>query len=167
VAARWQVEQIGSRTHIGWKSLEIGQRDALDEQRDVIENHERSGAADARAEDLPFEHEFQNFCIGHHREPTPQLLRAVAPRLHLANAHSHFRSRPQKDLIARPYAYPVGEVARILGISRTTAYERVKRGDIQARRFGSRVVVSTIVVGRPLNATDGARTDDAIPGREI
>jgi excisionase family DNA binding protein len=41
--------------------------------------------------------------------------------------------------------YTVEEVARILGILRTTAYECVRRGDIQARRFGRRVVAPTIV----------------------
>ncbi len=35
----------------------------------------------------------------------------------------------------------VDETATILGISRTTAYESVRRGEIPARRFGRRVVV--------------------------
>ena len=35
----------------------------------------------------------------------------------------------------------VDEAATILGISRTTAYESVRRGEIPARRFGRRVVV--------------------------
>ena len=63
--------------------------------------------------------------------------------------------------------YTVEEVARILGISRTTAYECVRRGDIQARRFGRRVVVPTIVVDRLLHATDDLRPADAMPGPEI
>jgi len=62
--------------------------------------------------------------------------------------------------------YTVEEVARILGISRTTADECVRRGDIQARRFGRRVVVPTIVVDRLLHWTDDLRPDDAMPGRE-
>ena len=62
--------------------------------------------------------------------------------------------------------YTVEEVARILGISRTTAYECVRRGDIQARRFGRRVVVPTIVVDRLLHATDDLRSDDAMPGEK-
>jgi excisionase family DNA binding protein len=37
--------------------------------------------------------------------------------------------------------YTVGEVAAVLGISRTTAYECIHRGEIPARRFGRRVVV--------------------------
>ena len=35
----------------------------------------------------------------------------------------------------------VDEAAAILGISRTTAYESVRRGEIPARRFGRRVVI--------------------------
>ena len=35
----------------------------------------------------------------------------------------------------------VNEAAAILGISRTTAYESVRRGEIPARRFGRRVVI--------------------------
>jgi excisionase family DNA binding protein len=35
----------------------------------------------------------------------------------------------------------VDETAAILGISRTTAYESMRRGEIPARRFGRRVVV--------------------------
>lgn len=37
--------------------------------------------------------------------------------------------------------YSVEEVAQMLGISRTTAYECINRGEIPARRFGRRVVV--------------------------
>ena len=35
----------------------------------------------------------------------------------------------------------VDEAAAILGISRTTAYESVRRGEILARRFGRSVVI--------------------------
>ena len=37
--------------------------------------------------------------------------------------------------------YSVDEAAKLLGISRTTAYECIHRGEIPARRFGRRVVV--------------------------
>jgi excisionase family DNA binding protein len=57
--------------------------------------------------------------------------------------------------------YTVGEVARILGISRTTVYECVRRGEIRARRFGRRVVIPPIVVDQLLNATDDLRPDDS------
>ena len=71
------------------------------------------------------------------------------------------------DEPTRRSTYTVEEVAHILGISRTTAYECVRRGDIQARRFGRRVVVPTIVVDRLLHAADDRLPDDAMPGREI
>ncbi len=35
----------------------------------------------------------------------------------------------------------VAEVAALVGISRSTAYECVRRGEIPSRRFGRRVVV--------------------------
>ena len=75
----------------------------------------------------------------------------------MSNSNEH----PQRS------TYTVEEVARILGISRTTAYECVRRGEIRARRFGRRVVIPTIVVDQLLNATDDRRQDDAMPGREI
>ena len=37
--------------------------------------------------------------------------------------------------------FTVTEVAEIVGISRSTAYECVRRGEIPSRRFGRRVVV--------------------------
>ena len=64
------------------------------------------------------------------------------------------------DEPAHRSTYTVEEVARILGISRTTAYECVRRGEIRARRFGRRVVIPTIVVDQLLNATDDLRPDD-------
>ena len=66
------------------------------------------------------------------------------------------------DEPAHRSTYTVEEVARILGISRTTAYECVRRGEIRARRFGRRVVIPTIVVDELLNATDNRRPDDSV-----
>jgi excisionase family DNA binding protein len=37
--------------------------------------------------------------------------------------------------------YTVTEVAALVGISRSTAYECVRRGEIPSRRFGRRIVV--------------------------
>lgn len=37
--------------------------------------------------------------------------------------------------------YTVPEVAELVGLSRSTAYECVRRGEIPARRFGRRIVV--------------------------
>jgi excisionase family DNA binding protein len=41
----------------------------------------------------------------------------------------------------RRRTYTVPEVAALLGISRSTAYECVRRGEIPSRRFGRRMVV--------------------------
>ncbi len=38
--------------------------------------------------------------------------------------------------------YSVPEVAQLLGISRTTAYECVRRGEIPALTFGRRILVT-------------------------
>ena len=42
--------------------------------------------------------------------------------------------------------YSVPEVADLLGISRTSAYEAVRRGDIPALAFGRRIVVTRSVL---------------------
>jgi excisionase family DNA binding protein len=59
--------------------------------------------------------------------------------------------------------YTVAEAAGILGISRTTAYECIQRGEIPARRFGRRVVVLRYELDRLL--TDPA-TDDGQRGAD-
>lgn len=54
-------------------------------------------------------------------------------------------SHPAQDLRQTPAAgcltYSIDDVAALLGISRSTAYECVRRGELPARRFGRRVVV--------------------------
>ena len=49
--------------------------------------------------------------------------------------------------------YTVTEAAALLGISRTTAYECVRRGEIPSLTLGRRVVISRVVLERML---DGA-----------
>lgn len=44
----------------------------------------------------------------------------------------------------------VEDAAQILGIGRTTAYKMVRRGEIPALRFGTRVVISREVLDRLL-----------------
>ena len=53
--------------------------------------------------------------------------------------------------------YTVAEVADIVGISRSTAYECVRRGEIPSRRFGRRIVVFHHELERMLG-TSGAPT---------
>lgn len=57
--------------------------------------------------------------------------------------------------------YTVEEVAHILGISRTTAYESVRRGEIEARRFGRRVVIPTVVIDRLLSSIERPSPTDS------
>lgn len=47
--------------------------------------------------------------------------------------------------------YTVPEVAVLVGISRSTAYECVRRGEIPSRRFGRRIVVLRHELDRLLN----------------
>ena len=51
--------------------------------------------------------------------------------------------------------YTVAEVAEILGISRSTAYECIRRGEIPALMLGRRVVVSRAVLSALLDGSDG------------
>ena len=46
----------------------------------------------------------------------------------------------------RRMTYTVEEAATLLGISRSAAYESVKRGEIPARKFGRRIVVPRAVL---------------------
>ena len=50
--------------------------------------------------------------------------------------------------------YTVDEVARLLGISRSTAYECVRSGEIPSLRFRRRVVVPAVAVDRMLSHGD-------------
>ena len=52
-----------------------------------------------------------------------------------------------------PLTYTVTEVARALGISRSTAYECVHRGEIPTIRFGRRVVVARTTLEKLLSAS--------------
>lgn len=47
--------------------------------------------------------------------------------------------------------YAVNEVAELLGISRTAAYECVRRGEIPAIELGRRLVIARSTVDRLLN----------------
>ena len=47
--------------------------------------------------------------------------------------------------------YSVGEAARLLGISRTTAYECVRDGSLPALRFRKRVVVTKATINNLLD----------------
>lgn len=54
--------------------------------------------------------------------------------------------------------YTVTEAAELLGISRTSAYECVRRGDIPSIALGRRLVVSRVALLRLLDSTTDATT---------
>jgi excisionase family DNA binding protein len=62
--------------------------------------------------------------------------------------------------------YTVTEAAAVLGISRTSAYERVRAGELPALRLGRRIVITRTVVdamltGAPaLGVSPGGATSD-------
>lgn len=62
--------------------------------------------------------------------------------------------------------YTVTEAAAVLGISRTSAYERVRAGELPALRLGRRIVITRTVVdamltGAPaLGVGQGGATSD-------
>ncbi len=57
--------------------------------------------------------------------------------------------------------YTVTEAAALLGISRTSAYECVRRGEIPSLTLGRRVVISRVVLERLLDG--GLDHDIATP----
>ena len=48
---------------------------------------------------------------------------------------------PRRSHLDDRRTYTVTEVAELVGIARSTAYECVRRGEIPSRRFGRRIVV--------------------------
>ena len=54
--------------------------------------------------------------------------------------------------------YTVVEAAELLGISRTSAYECVRRGEIPSITLGRRVVVSRVALQRLLESTTDSTT---------
>ena len=64
--------------------------------------------------------------------------------------------------------YTVSEAAAVLGVSRSTAYECVRSGDLRAIRLGRRLVVpksaiTELLSGFPSPVT-GAASDDGVLG---
>ncbi len=56
--------------------------------------------------------------------------------------------------------YTVPEVAELLGISRSSAYECVRRGEIPALTLGRRVVIAKATFDTMLNVATDRTTDD-------
>jgi excisionase family DNA binding protein len=60
--------------------------------------------------------------------------------------------------------YTVTEAATVLGISRTSAYERVRAGELRALRLGRRIVITRAVVDAMLG---GAPTRREVPSSTL
>ena len=58
-----------------------------------------------------------------------------------------------------PLALSVKAAARILGLSRASAYEAVRTGQIPNLRFGKRIVVPRAALNRMLSQTDNCKLD--------
>lgn len=58
--------------------------------------------------------------------------------------------------------FSVPEVADLLGISRSSAYEAVRRGEIPALAFGRRVVVTRVTLEQLLGPLPGVSADAAL-----
>lgn len=56
-----------------------------------------------------------------------------------------------------PLAISVPEAGRLLGLSRSTTYEAVKRGDIPSVRIGGRVLVPLRRLEELIDPKDGER----------
>ena len=59
----------------------------------------------------------------------------------------------------------VEEAARVLGISRTLAYEAVRRGELPAVRIGRRLLVSKAALDRLLCDPESSRSDTSEAAR--
>ncbi len=59
-----------------------------------------------------------------------------------------------------PLALSVQATAKILGLSRGSAYEAVRTGQIPSIRFGSRILVPRSALERMISQADGRESDD-------
>lgn len=60
-------------------------------------------------------------------------------------------------------ALSVTEAAKMLGISRNTAYAAIKDGDLPVIRLGRRVLIPVAALEKKLNVSTVGETRDAIP----
>lgn len=60
-------------------------------------------------------------------------------------------------------ALSVTEAAKLLGISRNTAYAAIKDGDLPVIRLGRRVLIPVAALEKKLNVSTVGETRDAIP----
>ena len=67
------------------------------------------------------------------------------------------RNQTEEQRIDR-LTYTVTQTAGLLGISRTSAYECVRRGEIPSLTLGRRVVISRVAVDRMLDGAPDCET---------
>jgi excisionase family DNA binding protein len=65
-----------------------------------------------------------------------------------------------RERLAEQRTYSVTEAARILGISRNSAYEGVRRGEIPVIRVGGRILVPAAALNRLLGIENSAMRVD-------
>ena len=86
--------------------------------------------------------------------------------MHPSDRPESARDWPLRSGVAprRRSTYSVAEAAELLGISRSTAYECVHRGEIPALRFGQRLVIPAAALDDMLQQAVQSLRADA-PGR--
>jgi excisionase family DNA binding protein len=67
----------------------------------------------------------------------------------------------QPASVTRPLTMTVEEAAALIGISRSSAYDAVHRGDLPARRIGHRILVLAYPLYELFAAAPAAVTDPA------
>jgi excisionase family DNA binding protein len=83
-------------------------------------------------------------------------------RSSLRRRHSYATRNDKEERVAARLTYTVPEVAELLGISRSSAYECVRRGEIPALTLGRRVVIAKATIDTILNASTNHVTNDDI-----
>lgn len=83
--------------------------------------------------------------------------RSVCKEYRDSAVHSHHIVAAGKP--DEPLALSVGEAAKLLGLSRASAYEAVRTGQIPSLRFGKRIVVPRAALNKMLSETDAYQSE--------
>lgn len=68
--------------------------------------------------------------------------------------HTTVQEPTSPSVVLERRTYTVTEAAKLLGISRSTAYECVRSGELQSLRFRSRIVIPARAIAVLLAAND-------------
>lgn len=88
----------------------------------------------------------------------PKNGRPRAPRRR-ENATQRLQAVSTADLVTQRLLYPVAEAAQLLGVHRTTIYDRAREGRIQLVRSGSRTFVTAVELHRYVAELEPAPID--------